>query len=245
MLVYLQRYVDCTVLGPGSGTAEAEDSSYDSDYEAEDSISSSNVHTQLESQVSSASHSDVSRTTSDTLAAEFAEYVTVQGPSPIQNPGYTARVEFALKLGYTERLVQAALHKLGPDPGQNELLAELIKLGASSSKLADTLDESDSFFDNDFNTDEPGHSIATSPVTLRPVVIDGSNVAMSHGNKEIFSCRGIKICVEWFRSRGHKEITVFVPKWRKEASRPDNPIADQEILGELERDRLLVFTPSR
>ncbi|XP_043278382.1 endoribonuclease rege-1-like isoform X2 [Venturia canescens] len=239
------RYVDCTVLGSGSGTAEAEDSSYDSDYEAEDSIGSSNVHAQLESQVSSSSHSDVSRTASDTLAAEFAEYVTVQGPSPIQNPGYTARVEFALKLGYTERLVQAALHKLGPDPGQNELLAELIKLGASSSKLADTPDESDGFFDNDFTNDDPGHSFTSSPVALRPVVIDGSNVAMSHGNKEIFSCRGIKICVEWFRSRGHKEITVFVPKWRKEASRPDNPIADQEILGELERDRLLVFTPSR
>lgn len=37
-----------------------EDSSYDSDYEAEDS----------------ASHQDVSRTASDTLGAEFAEYVS-------------------------------------------------------------------------------------------------------------------------------------------------------------------------
>lgn len=67
----------------------------------------------------------------------------------------------------------------------------------------------------------------------------------SHGNKEVFSCHGIKICVDWFRARGHFDITVFVPKWRKEASRPDNPITGQEILGELERDRLLVFTPSR
>lgn len=46
----------------------------------------------------------------------------------------------------------------------------------------------------------------------------------SHGNKEVFSCRGIKLCVDWFRARGHKEITVFVPKWRKEAARPDNLI---------------------
>ena len=238
------------MLGSGSGAAEAEDSSYDSDYEAEDSIGSigsAAVHAQLDSQVSSSTHSDVSRTTSDTLAAEFAEYVTVQGPSPCQSPGYTARVEFGLKLGYTERLVQAALEKLGPDPGQNELLAELIKLGASSAKLTDTPDESDGFLDftSDLTGDDLSHSAFSASAALRPVVIDGSNVAMSHGNKEIFSCRGIKICVEWFRSRGHKEITVFVPKWRKEASRPDNPIADQEILGELERDRLLVFTPSR
>lgn len=173
--------------------------------------------------------------------------------------GYTARVEFALKLGYTEKLVQAALQKLGPDPGQNELLAELIKLGATCSpKFTDGPDEADGLLDAEVGTDEGGGSILTSTTAmsatatnaissmdLRPVVIDGSNVAMSHGNKEVFSCRGIKICVDWFRARGHKEITVFVPKWRKEASRPDNPVADQEILGELERDRLLVFTPSR
>ena len=59
---------------------------------------------------------------------------------------------------------------------------------------------------------------------LLPIVIDGSNVAMSHGNKDRFSCKGIKICVDWFRARGHKDITVFVPKWRKESSKPDSPI---------------------
>lgn len=156
--------------------------------------------------------------------------------------GYTARVEFALKLGYTERLVQTALEKLGPDPEQNELLAELIKLGAScSQKSVDTPEE----FDNVADTDLMSNENSGCSSSLRSVVIDGSNVAMSHGNKEIFSCRGIKICVDWFKARGHKEITVFVPKWRKETSRIDNPIADQEILGELERDRLLVFTPSR
>ncbi|XP_061931294.1 probable ribonuclease ZC3H12C isoform X3 [Apis cerana] len=240
MTVAGKKYVDCTVLETES-IADAEDSSYDSDYEAEDPIGSTDIHSQ-ELQVSTSNHSDVSRTASDTLAAEFAEYVTIQGspPQSVQSPGYTARVEFALKLGYTERLVQTALEKLGPDPEQNELLAELIKLGAScSQKSVDTSEESDSVVDSDLATTE------NSGCSLRSVVIDGSNVAMSHGNKEIFSCRGIKICVDWFKSRGHKEITVFVPKWRKETSRIDNPIADQEILGELEKDRLLVFTPSR
>ena len=67
----------------------------------------------------------------------------------------------------------------------------------------------------------------------------------SHGNKSKFSCKGLRLCVEWFKERGHTEITVFVPNWRKEASRWDSNISDQEILLELEREKLLVFTPSR
>ena len=46
----------------------------------------------------------------------------------------------------------------------------------------------------------------------------------SHGNKEVFSCMGIKLAVDWFRHRGHSEIRVLVPQWRKEASRIDSPI---------------------
>ncbi|XP_031548858.1 endoribonuclease ZC3H12A-like [Actinia tenebrosa] len=92
-----------------------------------------------------------------------------------------------------------------------------------------------------------GNSSATvdSNSDLRHIVIDGSNVAMSHGNQQYFSCMGIKICVDYFKKRGHKEITVFVPQWRKEYPKPDAPIKNQEILTELEADRHLVFTPSR
>lgn len=56
---------------------------------------------------------------------------------------------------------------------------------------------------------------------------------------------GIKICVDYFRKRGHKDITVFVPQWRKESPKPDAPMKNQEILAELEAERHLVFTPSR
>lgn len=167
--------------------------------------------------------------------------------------------------------MQLALQKLGPEPTNNELLAELIKLGANNATIPSRLnDYSDNINDckieaasfsynfdkieRKLTSDDHQHQHRKSSTTtnnnndhpkLRSIVVDGSNVAMSHGNKKIFSCRGIKLCVDWFRARGHNEITVFVPKWRKESSRPDNPISDQEVLEELERDRLLVFTPSR
>ncbi|XP_018574816.1 probable ribonuclease ZC3H12C isoform X2 [Anoplophora glabripennis] len=221
MTVSGENYVD-DICGEGCGGAVGgEDSSYDSDFEVDPPTG----------------HQDVSRTTSDTLAAEYAEYV--QSSSEI-SPGYTARVEFALKLGYTEKLVQAALQKLGPSPTQNELLAELIKLGAQKGSSCDSSPTESTLDVADFHLEA-----LEGTQSLRPIVIDGSNVAMSHGNKEIFSCRGIKICVDWFKARGHKTITVFVPKWRKEAPRPDNLIRDQHILAELETERLLVFTPSR
>lgn len=227
---------------------ESEDSSYDSDYETTgDSVGTP--------QGDPGHHDDVSRTVSDTLAAEFAEYITRPNPDEhareldaiLADPNYTSRVEFALKLGYTESQVQVALQKLGPQPSQNELLAELIKLGASSSGLyqqspKDRTEDLASELEGLEITCEPS---LDEPSNLRHIVIDGSNVAMSHGNKECFSCRGIKLCVDWFRARGHQEITVFVPRWRKENPRPDAPIKDQEILAQLEKERMLVFTPSR
>lgn len=184
-------------------------------------------------------------------------------------PGYIQRVEFALKLGYTERLVQSALSRLGTNPAQNELLAELIKLGAQPGNkeeifqgTADATESLDWVQQPTASQMElglkrckgvlgPGEVEPEIPRCednvngLRPIVIDGSNLAMSHGNKETYSCLGIKLCVDWFRARGHKDITVFVPKWRKENSRPDNMIRDQHLLLELEQERQLVFTPSR
>lgn len=154
---YIESLANSASVDPGG-----EDSSYDSDGEPDRDVTNTSTS-------DIGNHAEVSRTTSDTLAAEYAEYV-----SP---PGYAARVEFALKLGYTERLVQAALHKLGTNPGQNELLAELIKLGArgpldQSPSLELSTASDTSAVDKFEETLYPGSG------KLRPIVIDGSNVAM-------------------------------------------------------------------
>lgn len=61
----------------------------------------------------------------------------------------------------------------------------------------------------------------------------------------MFSCKGIELAVQWFKQRGHPSITVFVPQWRREPPRAEYPITDQDILNQLEVERILVFTPSR
>jgi ribonuclease ZC3H12 len=51
--------------------------------------------------------------------------------------------------------------------------------------------------------------------------------------------------VDYFRQRGHKNITVFVPQWRQYQPSDTNMILDQNILYELKQEDILVFTPSR
>ncbi|XP_040901056.1 endoribonuclease ZC3H12A [Toxotes jaculatrix] len=166
------------------------------------------------------------------------------------------RVDFFRKLGYSSAEVKAALKKLGFCTDTNSVLGELVRNRTGTTHCMSTSDS------DERNTGQkdpllPASWALGSRITpqlgdrknsdteLRPVVIDGSNVAMSHGNKEVFSCRGIQLAVNFFLDRGHNTITVFVPSWRKEQPRPDAPITDQHMLMELEKRKIVVFTPSR
>nr|XP_057939064.1 probable ribonuclease ZC3H12C [Doryrhamphus excisus] len=164
-----------------------------------------------------------------------------------------SKVDFALKLGYSEELVLLVLHKLGPAALINDILGELVKLGTKADveqqRSGSAQSPSSSLICSSSSTDSYrllcSSKLLEDKDNLRPVVVDGSNVAMSHGNKEVFSCHGIQLAVDWFLEQGHRDITVFVPAWRKEQSRPDALITDQEVLRQLEKDKILVFTPSR
>ncbi|KAM6974244.1 endoribonuclease ZC3H12A [Tautogolabrus adspersus] len=165
---------------------------------------------------------------------------------------------FFLKLGYSTAQVQAVQRKFGHSVDRDKVLGELIRIGASQEAKQGPVTTISVLVPNgDMQAGGPTMQLpvtASSPQkeesgededALRPVVIDGSNVAMSHGNKEVFSCLGIQLTVNFFLERGHTEITVFVPSWRKEQPRPDVPITDQHILRDLEKRKILVFTPSR
>ncbi|XP_066958789.1 probable ribonuclease ZC3H12B isoform X2 [Macrobrachium rosenbergii] len=204
------------------------------------SSSSCSSHTPAVTITSDSTSSPTSSSSSSTVALSSSSSEVSPGVSwVIHHSGYASQVEFGVKLGYSEALVQQALIKFGGIPDKDELLAELIRLGTSQGRSEGEDVAADDLVDIKEDSEQQQQS------TLKPIIIDGSNVAMRHGNKTVFSCRGLRICVDWFRARGHNEITVFVPAWRKEAPRWDTPITDQEILLDLEQENVLVFTPSR
>ncbi|XP_051968999.1 probable ribonuclease ZC3H12B [Xyrauchen texanus] len=195
------------------------------------------------------SHTDPSRRTASLAPPISASQAPIRQTS---ERDYQTKMDFALKLGYSGEQVESVLSKLGPSALINDILAELVRLGNKGEPESQGAVGSASLVPRAVGAKEavsPEASLEEdTPDTydnLRPIVIDGSNVAMSHGNKEVFSCLGIQLAVDWFLEKGHKDITVFVPAWRKEQSRPDAPIKDQEILRKLEKEKILVFTPSR
>ncbi|KAG7271389.1 hypothetical protein CRUP_019934 [Coryphaenoides rupestris] len=178
------------------------------------------------------------------------------------------QLDFFRKLGYSAPQVRAVMQKLG-GADTDRLLGELVRGGpssgtatsaSSSTTTATTTCSSPSGTSSSGGASEllgsrggSSSSISRGPGTpegqeetgdnLRPIVIDGSNVAMSHGNKEVFSCLGIQLAVNFFLERGHADVIVFVPLWRKEPSRPDVPISGGQT--EADKRKILVFTPSR
>ncbi|XP_070705902.1 probable ribonuclease ZC3H12D [Pempheris klunzingeri] len=157
-----------------------------------------------------------------------------------------AKVERFLKLGYSHSDILRVLESLRHDAQTNDILEELIKTCHTRSN--ESLPNSPKLVSRGCSPSpcQPRPGSDREPAAgFRPVVIDGSNVAMSHGNKKVFSCQGLQLAVNWFWDKGLRDITVFIPLWRKEQTRPEAPITDQHILHELERRKILVYTPSR
>ena len=83
----------------------------------------------------------------------------------------TMRVrDFAAKLGYRESEISSAMAKLGPEADKNAILLELVNAQASMKQLEEGPSSAT------FKSAIP--ALVTDPSCLRPIVIDGSNVAM-------------------------------------------------------------------
>lgn len=197
------------------------DSNNDSCYDSDGSQTSSRRN----SRSLPSDHQDVSRTVSDTLAAEHTDtdeakvkptdiilnldenqitsQLSLESPGTdsseelLSVPEYSTKIQFAIKLGYTEEHLKAALKKVGFGADQNELLSELIKLGSTEGGAQSDDEEGEEKGHTDSphrkgSMDDVGDIMAQLPAgqgetNLRPIVIDGSNVAMRYVDIKIFS----------------------------------------------------------
>ncbi|EGT39075.1 hypothetical protein CAEBREN_15437 [Caenorhabditis brenneri] len=237
--------------GPPPGLAPVQGKEFDSCYSSCDDIS----------------HPSLSRESSDPSKIDDDHQTSmIKYPAP-------EVVEFAIKLGYSTEQLSVVLNRIGVDAKMDDVLSELVKLGipTPSEQIMTTSQPSSSSSSNTppnhHRVVGPSSSIPSSShfqsdtseasaalyaqlypqykpdANLRTVVIDGSNVAMLHGRKEVFSCAGLRECLHYFLERGHPEVLIFIPQYRREQPRSDSPITDQHILQEIERH--IIYTPSR
>eukprot|EP00002_Diphylleia_rotans_P020450 TRINITY_DN3967_c0_g1_i5.p1 TRINITY_DN3967_c0_g1~~TRINITY_DN3967_c0_g1_i5.p1 ORF type:complete len:539 (-),score=93.14 TRINITY_DN3967_c0_g1_i5:297-1913(-) len=85
-------------------------------------------------------------------------------------------------------------------------------------------------------------------VTLRPVVIDGSNLACAHGRHATFSAEGLRLGAEYFHS-ANVVVKITIPIFRRSKIPPDQqkpPLVDNDgILDILHEKGILVEVPTK
>ena len=73
-----------------------------------------------------------------------------------------------VKIGYSESIVKAHINRIGPRPSFNDVMTLLIQGNSSTTQPNSRVER----------TATPPSSLPLATPTLRPIIIDGSNVAM-------------------------------------------------------------------
>ena len=61
---------------------------------------------------------------------------------------------------------------------------------------------------------------------------------------KLFSCRALKIVIDYFNKLGHTYVKCVVPESRRSTKTSDRPIMAPEVLIELEKNDEIIFTPT-
>lgn len=112
--------------------------------------------------------------------SELASESEVLFTNPENFALYSEKLKYSLKLGYTEEQVVLAIKKVGVAAAKNDFLNALIRIGATIANEP-TESEQVSTKNTSYLTSSlslPPTVFSEQPPQLRPIVIDGSNVAI-------------------------------------------------------------------
>ena len=73
----------------------------------------------------------------------------------------------------------------------------------------------------------------------RPIVLDGANIAYSHGYNKYFSVDGLLISLKYFLDLGHEDVTLFLTR------RFRMPVRDREVTAALQSTGFLTWVERR
>ncbi|KZC13270.1 PREDICTED: probable ribonuclease ZC3H12C [Dufourea novaeangliae] len=171
------------------------------------------------------------------MATDISHTIMMKKPKSLFNA--LAKLELKASESYTEQtpLPSTSKESTSKESTSKESTSKESTSKESTSKES-TAKESTSKENNTLLT--TSHTtIPSTPAKLtrlRPIIIDGNNVAMAYTNGKAFSEKGILMVIDYFKKRGHS-VKVFIPQYRRAVI--------HQMLEKWYTEGIAVFTPSR
>ncbi|CAF3965848.1 unnamed protein product [Rotaria sp. Silwood2] len=169
------------------------------------------------------------------------------------DPALALKINKGLSMGYDYELIKSVIQQQNDGDDMSKFIETIVRTAEvnSNSNLASINNNSPTSkscspttvnqkTDIDSSSINSNCSETTIPIPHDVYIIDGADLAYSFGNN-VFSWRGIEICIKYLHSHGHKKVFVALPYSLKH-HRHDQSFSESKSLRDLERKNMLVYT---
>ncbi|CAF4557018.1 unnamed protein product, partial [Rotaria sp. Silwood1] len=169
------------------------------------------------------------------------------------DPALALKINKGLSMGYDYELIKSVIQQQNDGDDMSKFIETIVRTAevnsnSNSTSINNNSPSSKSCSPTTINqkTDIDSSSINSNcsetsiPIPHDVYIIDGADLAYSFGNN-VFSWRGIEICIKYLHSHGHKKVFVALPYSLKH-HRHDQSFSESKSLRDLERKNMLVYT---
>ncbi|CAF3217713.1 unnamed protein product [Rotaria socialis] len=175
------------------------------------------------------------------------------------DPALALKINKGLSMGYDYELIKSVIQQQNDGDDMSKFIETIVRTAEvnSNSNIISTNNNNNNNnnspsskscspttinqkADMDLSSMNSNCSETTMPIPHDIYIIDGADLAYSFGNN-VFSWRGIEICIKYLHSHGHKKVFVALPYSLKH-HRHDQSFSESKSLRDLERKNMLVYT---